>query len=302
MEFKKYSKIYRVGHDETKDIFLDGEDEIIIEEKIDGGNFRFMILDGKIIIGSRTQQLTSNEGEDTNMNKMFLRCSNYVREQIKDTKDIGTMIFYGENCIKHTLNYNFEEMPPFLGFDIYQEGVYLDYDIKVALFKKLNLNVVPLLKRCKAKEIDKIDDNIIPKSQFAQTSAEGVVFKNYNKQIFAKYVSDKFKEENAIAFGSKSVKYNNDEFNNGDFVFKYVTNARIDKQIFRLLEEGNKLEMSLMQHLPKRVYEDIWEENWQELSVSKWKLNLNTIMKPLTKRCVSALNQVITNNALEDKK
>ena len=121
MDFKKYRKIFVVGHEENKEIFKDKDDEIIIEEKIDGGNFRFYISEeGNIIIGSRTQQLTSNDGEDTNMNKMFRRCSDFVREKLSD-KELDKykgMIFYGENCVKHTLDYNWETIPPFLGFDI----------------------------------------------------------------------------------------------------------------------------------------------------------------------------------------
>ena len=302
MEFNKYGKIYRIGHTETEDIFKNEKDLIVIEEKIDGGNFRFMILDQRVIIGSRTQQLTSDEGEDTNMNKMFLRCSNYVRQMIKDLdlKKYEGMIFYGENCIKHTLNYNWDEIPPYLGFDIRKDNVFINYEERTKLFQELGLKEAPLVEIKQAKEIKEIDDNIIPISKYAKGKAEGVVFKNYSKQIFAKYVSDAFKEDNALAFGG-SPKYNNiDDTNNGDFIFKYCTNARIDKQIFKLLEEGNKLDMPLMKYLSKRVYQDIWEENYQELSTSRWKLDLNKIMKPLTKRCLSVLNQVITNNALEE--
>jgi len=66
MEFSKYLKIKIAGHEDNKRIFSDPEDDIVVEEKIDGGNFRFYINKGNIIFGSRTQQLTSNEGEEDN--------------------------------------------------------------------------------------------------------------------------------------------------------------------------------------------------------------------------------------------
>lgn len=52
MTFKKYPKIYQVGHKETQGIFENPDDEIIIQEKVDGANFRFMFKNGKIIVGS----------------------------------------------------------------------------------------------------------------------------------------------------------------------------------------------------------------------------------------------------------
>ena len=133
MEFKKYHKIYSVGHDQTKEFFLDKDAVIHIEEKIDGGNFRFYISkEGKIIIGSRTQQLTSNDGKDDNMNKMFKRCADFVRTSIGERPigDYKGLIFYGENCVKHTINYDWDKIPPFLGFDIY-DIVREDYLSKV---------------------------------------------------------------------------------------------------------------------------------------------------------------------------
>ena len=299
MEFHKYNKLHRLGKEETKDIFEDKEDIIYIEEKIDGGNFRFMIKDNKIIIGSRTQQLTDNNGEDTNMNKMFKRCSDYIRFQLKD-KDLTkleNMIFYGENCVKHTLNYDFDNMPPFLGFDILKDDKFLDWEEKNNIFKELGLPTVPLIKITKAKDITEINDDSIPKSKYAKTTAEGLVFKNYKKQIFGKYVSDKFKEENKTTFGGRNKELK--ESDNDEFIYRYVTNTRIDKQIFKLLEENNKLDMKLMQLLPRRVYEDIWEENLKEIIYSKWNLDLKHIMKPLSHRCLKVLNQFITNNNLK---
>ena len=55
MEFKQYNKIYTLGYKDNKDIFVDPNDEIVIEEKIDGANMRFYVgEDGKLIFGSHT--------------------------------------------------------------------------------------------------------------------------------------------------------------------------------------------------------------------------------------------------------
>lgn len=306
MTFHKYPKILTVGHKENSNIFSNPEDIIYIEEKIDGGNFRFTFIDDKLIFGSRTQQLTSNMGDDSNVPKDFKRVVNYVREQVGNRSFTG-LIFYGESCHKHTLDYNWEKIPPFLGFDVLdtKQNKFLNYDDKVQLFDMINLKVVPLIDKKQANEIKEINDNMVPVSEYysltnKDTKAEGIVFKNYDKQIFAKYVRDEFKEANAETFGGNP-KYNKQaDTNDSEFVFKYCTNARIDKIVFKLLDEGHNLELKLMNELPKKVYQDIIEENWYEILNSGWKLDLSNIKRKLiSKRCLAVLQQIITNNALK---
>jgi len=307
-EFYKYTKIKILGDEENKDIFSNPDDEIVIEEKMDGANFRFMIKDGRIIFGSRTQQLTSDEGEDTNVEKNFRRCVEYIRNKFNEVKEnlpenIKHLIFYGECMVKHTMNYNWEEIPPYLGFDIFdmRTGEYLNYDIKQSIFENdLKLEIVPLVTRRKVKDIQKIEDKDIPKSVYASLSskdqqAEGIVFKNYSKQIFAKYVREKFKEKNKEVFGgSKKFAKTDDEY----FLAVYCTNARIDKCIFKLIDEGNELSMTMMSSLLKMVYKDIWEENWQEISMSKKVIDLHNLKQKISKRCLEVLKQSIVNNSL----
>lgn len=56
--FRTYPKIKPLGYDENKGIL---EGHIVVEEKIDGGNFRFMVMGDRIIFGSRTQSLGDEE-------------------------------------------------------------------------------------------------------------------------------------------------------------------------------------------------------------------------------------------------
>ncbi len=305
MTFHKYIKIRPIGYEENKDIFLDPEDDIVIEEKIDGANFRFMIKDGQIIFGSRTQEL--EEGKDHKYEKNFRRSINYLTEKFakmdkEDIKEAEGLIFYGENCVPHSLEYNWEKIPAFLGFDIYnnKEEKFLDYEpIKWIFEEVFDLTMVPLIKTCKAKEIKEITDKDIPKSYYANSPAEGIVLKNYSKQIFAKYVSDKFKEVNRNTFG-KSKKFAKDD---SEYVLAtYCTNARIDKIVFKLIDMGEKLEMTMMHKLPNAVYKDIWEENWQEISNFKRTIDLKKLKQGVSKRCLMVLRQMISNNAFEKGK
>jgi len=307
MEFEKYHKIKRLGDDENKEIFKNPEDDIVIQEKIDGANFRFYVTEkGQLIFGSRTQQLTSNEGEDTNVSKNFKKCVEFVRETLKDKNlnNFKNLIFYGECCVCHTLVYDWTKMPPFLGFDIRDSttGEYLNYSLTSMAYKELGLEMVPLISIIKAKDVElPLRDEYVPDSKYASmsskdTKAEGIVFKNYDKQLFAKFVRDAFKEKNGRVFGG-SPKYNKiDDTDNAEFIFKYVTNSRIEKLILKKIDEGNLLSMKLMGSLIMETYLDIIEEEWREILTSNWKLDFKGLRKRVAPRVRGVLETMIENN------
>ena len=300
-EFKKYHKIKILGDEENKNIFDNPEDDIIIEEKMDGGNFRFVYGKQGLILGSRTREL-----DDDNPNsKSFLRCINFIKSKLELNVLRGdNLIFFGECMIKHSMNYDWENIPPFLGFDIFdlKTDMFLDYDKKKELFDYYGLPMVPLIGIKKAKEIKEITDDNVPDSKYYSPSAkdkkaEGIVLKNYSKQIFAKYVRDEFREINKEAFGD-SKKWARQNGDNELLVATYCTNARIDKAIFKLIEDGEKLDMTIMSLLPKAVIKDIYEENWQDVCYSNWNIDFRNVRKLITIRCLSVLKQVIVNNSL----
>src|SRR3972149_3922981 len=296
MTFHKYPKIFTVGHEDINELLSNPEDDIFIEEKIDGGNFRFMVKDGKIIFGSRTQSIGDDQKE---IGGNWKRCVEFIRNALKGKyfTDMGHLIFYGECCVLHTIHYDFDKIPPYLGFDIYNidKEVFINWNIAKEIFGALGLPVVPLINTCKAKDITILTDADIPKSFYYSGQSEGIVLKNYNKQIFGKYVTNKFKEVNKEVFGSPKKWAKNDSER---IVAVYCTNSRIDKLIFTLIDEGYKLELSMMKYLPKRVIEDIYLENWRDICFSNWSVNFKDVRKKTTNRCLHVLQQVIVNNFL----
>jgi ATP-dependent RNA circularization protein (DNA/RNA ligase family) len=158
MTFKTYTKIKILGDVENKGIFDNDDDEISVEEKIDGASFRYMIKEGKVIFGSRTQQLT--EDKEHKFQKNFNRCIIHIQECFdKLDEDVKRhsegKIFFGECTSKHTINYDWEHIPPFLGFDIYDigSGKFLRQKNKTNLFAAWNLSVVPLIWVGKIKDL-----------------------------------------------------------------------------------------------------------------------------------------------------
>jgi len=163
------------------------------------------------------------------------------------------------------------------------------------MYNELGLPFVPIIKVCKAKDIKTFTDKDVPTSQFYGGPCEGVVFKNCTKQIYGKYVTDKFKEVNRDTFG-KGKKYAKDDTDR--IVATYCTNPRIDKIVFKLIDEGVKLEIKMMELLPTKTYEDIMEENWKDIVYSKDTINFRELKKKISHRCLVVLRQIMTNNAL----
>jgi len=268
---------------------------------VSNSNFRFMFKGKRIIFGSRTQQLTSNEGDDSNVGKNFRRCIGFIRETVKNSKKqkLKGLMFFGENCIKHSYEYDWDKIPPFLGFDVYdlKKEQFIDFKKKHLLFKKLGLPSIESVIGVWGKDITEKSLEI-PMSDYADNLAEGIVIKNYKKQIFAKKVSDKFREINRKTFGT-SKKWAKDDTE--WYVSKYCTNARIDKHIFKAVDDGNELDLKLMSIVPNAVYRDIWEECWEEIAFSKKIINLNKFKKMVSGRCLAVVKQVMTNTALGEK-
>jgi hypothetical protein len=308
MEFKCYTKIYQLGHEENEGIFSNPDNEVCIQEKVDGANFRVYIKDGKLIFGSRTQQLTSDDGEDTNLNKNFIRAVNFVREKFKDIdlNKYNGFTFFMENMVCHTIAYNWDITPPVIGFDIWLdvdggESDYLHWRVAKRIFEELGFEFVPIIKECLVKDLTlPITDDQVPISKYTMQKAEGIVFKTFNPMMYAKYVRDEFREKNAEVFGGKRVKYNTED-DSGELVGKYCTNYRIEKCVLKLMDEGIKMEMQMMKYLPNKVYDDIWEENCKEIIHLKQKtISFDTFRKSVTKRCLSVLTQMIQNNILNE--
>lgn len=281
----KYTKIKAYGDEENKDLLLFPEDDIVIEEKLDGANFRFIVKDGVLYFGTHTNDITPESEKD------WLRCMNFIRSTIKLGEAREGLIYYGECMKKHTMSYDWTTIPPFLGFDIMEVATEKYLNNPWEQYELLGLPFVPIKRITIASAIElPITDDWVPTSKYSLLQAEGIVLKNYKRQIFAKYVRQEFKEKNAEEFGKNKKHAAND---NDYFVSCYYTNARIQKQVFKLIDEGKPLGVELMHLLPRRVYNDIWEEEWPELSKSKKTYNFAEIQKTGSRRVFTVLQNKI---------
>jgi hypothetical protein len=303
MVFKKYIEIERLGHEDNKDIFLNQEDTLVIEEKVDGGNFSMWLEDDGIHFGSRNRDLTLE-----NDKKMFEGFQNWLREHLEKLKSENInlnpdYLYYLECMAQHTIKYS--NIPKFIGFDIRikrsanqeGEGLFFGRDTREQEFNRLKIENVPLVWRGTVKEIkDKNIRELIPKSKYGDFYAEGIVIKNYcrkhpyqNHQLYAKVVRDEFKEDNRAIFGN--VKNKNSD--TSKIIQEFCTDARIRKAILFFLDEGNKLELKLMSKVPHYVIKDIMKEEILTIIDKYCFIDLKEIRQKVPKLCLKVINDMM---------
>ena len=301
MTMLTYPKIRLLGSSENKGILHIG-DELCIQEKIDGANFRFMVKDGVIYFGSHKRDLGSEEITLENA-KQFKGCIEFISNTV-DRKELKkfdkSYIFFGESCSKHTVNYDWEKMPLFIGFDVYNltDKKFLPALEAREIFEKIGLTFVPIKmigKYVKDSNVFELINREQWKSEYAEDGqAEGIVIKNIRKQIYAKKVDPRFKEKARNTFRTPK-RYCKDD--NELFISTYVREARIEKCIFKLIDDGHKLDRPMMKHLPMMIWEDIWEEEWREISNKKWTLNFGNLKRGMAKFCLTTLDRMIVNQS-----
>jgi len=327
LTFEKYPKIYtfykypyeckelRYNEESIRKLLQNPEAKMVVQEKIDGANFRFKInKNGNIIFGSRRRTLgEENVKKITEISGNWHKCIEYIKEVLskkfgehvtEKLKIFAGFTFYGECCVPHTIKYNWDKIPPFIGFDIrYPDGSWMDYISAITTFTGLGFKFVPIIKMVTVEEAMNWTKNDVPKSVYYDGKAEGVVFKNYEFGIFTKFITDDFRERNKEVFGN-SPKHVIDE--SEKFIAKYVTNDRIEHVIYKLMDEGYEiknekfhgLDIKMMAVLPKQFTEDLFKEEWHGILFGNYnQLNLNLIRKKLIPaRCLAVLKSMIAVN------
>jgi hypothetical protein len=296
----KYIDIERMNTPENSSMFDHPTDEIVIEEKVDGGNGCFWLEDGKLHVASRSRDLTQE-----NDVKTFSNQRKWLEEQLmKYYENINPNFrYYCEWMQKHTLNYG-KDIPPVIGLEIMPiEGAfgkkpyYLGRRAKEDAFNKLGIPCVHLHGIYTVKDLnDELYKTLTEKSAYYDGKPEGIVLKNYmrqnvwGRQMFAKIVLDEFKETNRAVFGGIK-KDTSDTLKICDV---YCTEARIRKRILNLMHEGSlPLSRSLMKYLPIAVCQDIFKEETNEIIKNYKDISLGTLKQVVAKKCLTQIDAMM---------
>lgn len=281
-----FPKIFTIGQKYIQNIF---EDEVIIEEKLDGSQFSFMKIDGELICRSKGK-IQEVECPD----KLFQRGINYLLS-IKDNIPENLQFFceYLSKEKHNTLCYERIPQNYFMLFGIYDIDKDLYESRRICLqdyAEILQIDCVPLLYQGKINSLEQLKELLNTVSFCGKSKIEGVVVKNYNKDLMiggrvipimcGKFVSEEFKEVHQKNWSRENTGKGKWQ----TFKESFCTEARWLKALFYLRDNG-ELDKSPRDigKLMKRVNEDITEEEKENIKEFLWKEFGNEVLRTATK-------------------
>jgi hypothetical protein len=255
-----YPSVYQVGHKAIQNLF-DGK--VFVQEKVDGSQFSFGLVDGTLQARSKGQQLIIDAPGG-----MFQRAV----DTIKALPLHPEWVYRSEYLQKpkhNTLVYSRTPKQNLILYDISTgQEEYAPYSAVCAEAERIGLEVVPQFYEGEVKALVFFKSLLETESILGGTKIEGVVVKNYaqftgeKKVAMGKYVREDFKEENAKDFRARNPTGNDIT---QELILRYKTDARWRKAIQHLNEQG-KLEGAprdialLMREVPDDIFKECEEE------------------------------------------
>lgn len=254
-------------------------DIISITTKIDGANssIAWDETTGKLEIFSRTNLLDSPGA----LRGFYDYIKTNVEPKIpwNELSLKQNLVFFGEWCVGHTVQYNKDWYNKWRIYDIYDKsiGQYWCQDLVKSFCRQYGLEYVEELYYGPFISWDHCR-SFIGKSTAYGPTQEGIVIKNQSKlfkedvrgPVYIKIVDEKFKEHMANK-GHKQKEVDPEKqaalAKATELVESVVTEARVRKMICKLMDEGQlpseiqpKDMGSVMKLLPKLIYDDVLKE------------------------------------------
>ncbi|WP_126664570.1 RNA ligase family protein [Haloterrigena salifodinae] len=226
-------------------------------EKVDGAHFRFQLQEsGLIRFGDRNRVYDDPDAvpEPYRHAVRHVR-TNLEREALRDAvDDVEALVFFGEAMHRHTIDYDWERTPSFLGFDVWsaQKERFYSVDTVERIFNQLGLHTVNVFEReRRARDFDP-DSYSVPQSAWYDGPAEGVIVQNKRGQR-ATLLHPSFREIEATAPVDASA---------AEVAETYATQRRFETLSSELEERGRPVTFDT---LYERVLEDIGREEHDRL-------------------------------------
>lgn len=231
-----YPSLFSFGHKAVVELLAT---EVIVEEKVDGSQISFSIVNGQLSIRSKNAEVNL---EDPGMFNNAVTSIRSIEHLLN-----ANYTYRGEYLSKpkhNTLAYERHPEKHVILFDI-QRGLedYLNPEEKAEEAKRLSLEVVPFLFKGKVDSAEQLLAFLDSTSILGGQKIEGVVLKPYSynlygqdkKVLMAKYVSEAFKEVHSGEW--KKANHNTNDIISV-IIAKYKTPARWNKGIQHLKEAG----------------------------------------------------------------
>ena len=227
------------------------DDEIVVQEKIDGANSHFIVTDGGFECFGNNYVLN----EVNNLEGFWYWCRDNFEKVI--SKYYGVSI-YGEWLTPHHCEYPIDKYGEFYVFDVIDsDGKYWTQDRVEQLTIDCGFNYAPVLYRGKFESWKHLM-SIVGTTKFGGSKGEGVVVKNQTRlnskryEFYIKIVDVEFQETNALRKVIKTVDLDKaaELEEKVNLTKSIVTVPRVRKMLLKLISEN---------HLPSTWYK--WETN-----------------------------------------
>lgn len=322
---KDYPKIKRLGDSENDGILESADHNLYVQEKLDGANFRFLYDQDtdRLVFGSRNieywndgnQPISTSDHHwfkvnrylnhlprvnrpttpQNDVDKRFRHAMDYVSEVV-DLETIkrldhkyGELTFFGEAMHSHTIDYDWENTPSFVGFSVHSglRDEFVTGELMEELYDQLGLVTA------KRHDLDVVRDGFdCPESEYYDGPAEGVVIKNDDTSQVAKIRGTAFKE---IHSGQSAVDNEGDSEPADAKVLanQFATEARILKMIHKYRNRGRDIEMGMMEDFWRDVFDDIIEEEYETIFLGNHVINTKEFRSEVAGNCSTVLQQYL---------
>jgi len=297
-----YPKIHNIGGRFTENLF---NDPVVIEEKIDGSQFSFMLKED----ANGTELLARSKGQNQNIDapdKMFGRAIESIKS-LQDTLKVN-WLYRGEYLQKpkhNALAYDRVPKNHIIIFDIETaDQSYLSYDQKAEEAARLGLDIVPRMFEGKVDNVEHFRAFMDTVSCLGGQKIEGVVIKNYHqfgpdgKVLMGKHVSEAFKEVHRLAWKQSNP-------GPGDIIDRliqtYKTPARWEKAIIHLREQ------SLIEDSPRdisklinEIREDLKAECTEDMKDILYKWAIGHVLRGITAGMPEWYKEKLVDNQFQE--
>ena len=272
-----YPKVWNLGHKNIADLF---KGPVVIQEKVDGSQFTFGVIDGELKCRSKRAEKFPGDGDKT-----FSGAMETAVLLFNDGKLVEGWQYRGEamRSPKHNaLEYGRAPDGNLILFDVDVglEDRVADPDELCAIAGGLSLEVVPTLFVGEVVDLDGLKVLLDTESVLGGAKVEGIVIKNYGmwnqydgKMLMGKLVSEDFREKHKDSWKKANLT-------KPDVIqllrTRYCSERRWEKAVERLRDEG-RLEDSprdiglLMKEVPQDVLTECADEIKEALFTVYWK-------------------------------
>lgn len=226
-----------------------------IQEKIDGAGFRFVVREsGLLVFGDRSRVYEDGVPEP------YRHAARHVREHFdvdafrNAAESVEDVTFFGEATTRQAIDYDFDRLPSFLGFDVWSErtGAFLPPDAVERVFRTLGLTPVnTFTKEARAIDFDP-DSYEIPDSAWYDGPAAGVVLRNKNGTR-AKLLDPRYENADGTMPTDASPEA---------LARRCVTDRRVKTAVTRIEDRGRA---PTFERVYERVVEDVIREEHNRL-------------------------------------